>query len=202
MNCSFCQKTCLSKRSLSHHERTCPDNPDRKYKNGMLGKKAWNQGLKKEDHASLASMAEKNSAIMKQKLRDGISSPFSKEWWSEERKKQVSVEKKTLFQQSPEKHPNRILSKNKSKMSYPEQVAFNWLVSNNVSFESQVKVENYFADFIVDNLIIEIDGERWHPEGNEKDKIRDEKLKSLGYDVIRIRSKENIEERLNKIFGE
>ena len=167
----------------------------------MEGKKPWNHGLKKEDHTSLSSIAEKNSATMKQKLKDGFYSPWSKEWWNEERKKQISDEKKMFFQKYPEKHPNRILSKNKSKMSYPEQIAFDWFISNQILFESQVKIENYYVDFIINQIIIEIDGEHWHLEGNEKDRIRDERLKSLGFNIIRIKSKENIEERLKQIFG-
>jgi len=168
----------------------------------MQGKKAWNYGVKKTDHSGLASMAEKNSVIMKQKLKDGsVSSPFTKDWWDDSRRKRVSDEKKLLFKESPDKHPNRIVSNNRQRMSFPERIAFDWLTKNDVQFLTQVRIDNFYADFVIDQLVIEIDGEHWHPEGNEKDKTRDEKLVSLGYNVVRIRSKENIEERLRQIFG-
>ena len=47
--CSFCAKDCKSSNSLKNHERCCPNNPNRNYKNGMSGKSAWNKGLNKED---------------------------------------------------------------------------------------------------------------------------------------------------------
>lgn len=42
-NCKFCQKECKNANSLRNHERCCPVNPNRVYKNGMLGKKGSNQ---------------------------------------------------------------------------------------------------------------------------------------------------------------
>lgn len=46
MICKFCQKECKNKISLAQHERCCPENLNRKYKNGMLGKKGSNQYIK------------------------------------------------------------------------------------------------------------------------------------------------------------
>jgi len=43
LKCKFCQKECKSENSLRNHERCCPSNPNRVYKNGMLGKKGTNQ---------------------------------------------------------------------------------------------------------------------------------------------------------------
>lgn len=44
--CSFCSKTAKNLNSHKQHIRTCPSNPDRQYKNGMLGKKGSNQYIK------------------------------------------------------------------------------------------------------------------------------------------------------------
>ena len=41
--CQHCCKECKSANSLRNHERCCPSNPNRVYKNGMLGKKGNNQ---------------------------------------------------------------------------------------------------------------------------------------------------------------
>jgi len=50
-------------------------------------------------------------------------------------------------------------------------------------------------------LIIEIDGDYWNPIGNERDKQKDEMHKVNGYDVVRIRASENIEEKLKELFS-
>ena len=42
----FCQKECKNENSLRNHERCCPKNLNRSYKNGMLGKKGNNQYAK------------------------------------------------------------------------------------------------------------------------------------------------------------
>lgn len=41
--CTHCSKECKSANSHRNHERCCPDNPNRNYKNGMTGKKGANQ---------------------------------------------------------------------------------------------------------------------------------------------------------------
>ena len=46
--CKYCGKECKNENSHRNHERTCPKNPNRNYKNGMTGKTAWNKGLTKE----------------------------------------------------------------------------------------------------------------------------------------------------------
>ena len=43
LKCKYCQKECKSENSLRNHERCCPHNPTRVYKNGMTGKKGKNQ---------------------------------------------------------------------------------------------------------------------------------------------------------------
>ena len=66
---------------------------------------------------------------------------------------------------------------------------------------ASVNIPNNFVCFCIDNIIIEIDGEKWHPLGNEKDAKRDLQLSNIGYVVYRIRSKENIQNRLQQILS-
>ena len=56
-----------------------------------------------------------------------------------------------------------------------------------LQFNRQFSIENYIVDFICRklNLIIEIDGAS-HQHKTEEDKIRDKRLKKLGYQVIRV----------------
>ena len=47
--CKHCNKECKNDNSLRNHERTCPSNATRVYKNGMLGKVGTNQYIKAKD---------------------------------------------------------------------------------------------------------------------------------------------------------
>lgn len=47
--CKYCRKECKNKNSLRNHERTCPSNVNRVYKNGMTGKKGRNQHMKAKE---------------------------------------------------------------------------------------------------------------------------------------------------------
>lgn len=44
--CQYCGRECKNAISHSAHQRTCPKNPNRRYKNGMVGKKGGNQFTK------------------------------------------------------------------------------------------------------------------------------------------------------------
>ena len=58
MNCRYCNKECKNKNSHTNHQRLCPKNPDRAYKNGMTGKIPWNKGLSKESDARVQAQAD------------------------------------------------------------------------------------------------------------------------------------------------
>ena len=189
MNCQYCNKVCKNKNSFTNHERLCPSNPNRKYKNGMQGKTPWNKGLSKEADERVAAHA------------DTLKGRPSTVVWTEEMRQSQSKMVKERHIKFPETHVNRRLAGNRSKMTYPEQVAHDWFVKNDFMFSHNKKVGKYFPDFLIDNIIVEIDGEHWHPVGNEKDAIRDAELTAMGYTVYRIRSSERIEERLSNIFG-
>lgn len=198
--CTFCNKECKSKKSLESHSRLCKQNPNRKI---FLpsGNIPWNKGLTKETDDRILFLSKKTSKTLKEKYSSGFRTiAQSKEFWNEERRNLKSREKIEHYKNFPENHPNRKLSGNRKKITYPERVAYDWMIRNNVSFEHQKKIDKYFVDFCIGNIIIEIDGERWHSEGNEKDLIRDLNLKKLGYEIFRIKSKENIEKRLEDIF--
>ena len=189
MNCKYCNKECKSENSHRNHERTCPSNIDRIYKNGMQGKIPWNKGLNKDIDDRVAAHA----AILEGKP--------SKVIWTEQMRLAQSKMVKERHLKFPETHVNRRLAGNRTKMTYPEKVAYDWLVKHHFVFCHNKKVGKYFPDFLIEKIIIEIDGEHWHPIGNEKDAARDAELKAMGYTVYRIRSNERIEERLSKIFG-
>lgn len=87
--CQYCNKECKSKNSHVNHERTCPSNLTRKYKNGMTGKAAWNKGLTKDTNDILLEQ----SLIAKEKFKKGSRIPtgfsaFTKDQRSINAKKQ------------------------------------------------------------------------------------------------------------------
>lgn len=81
------------------------------------------------------------------------------------------------------------------------------LLKNNIDFVQQYPIRckyGYIADFYLPEckLIIECDGEKFHKEGNNRDKKRDIILKNKGYIILRFKGEEiknNIQDCINKI---
>lgn len=193
MSCVYCGKQILNKGSLKSHELRCKLNPDKiTFPNPQKGKTAWNKGLTKETSPIVAEIARKVS----QSTTGKKGTPHS-----EETRKKLSEICKKRYRDNPELHPNRRLASNRSKMTYPERVAQDWLSRKQIPFLYNERVGKYYPDFLVGSIIIEIDGERWHPEDSENDKSRDDDLRSMGYTIFRIRSRECIEDKLAEIFN-
>lgn len=128
------------------------------------------------------SLSESNILSVKLGKRD-----YSKARRLEFRKAQ-SKEKKLFYKKYPEKHPQRILSNNREKMSYPERLVYDYLKKEHIPFEHNAPILSYFVDFLIGDIIIEIDGERWHDK--EYDKNRDYKITNfLNIKIIRIPAK-------------
>lgn len=191
LNCRFCGKESANPNSHRNHERLCPQNPDRKYVSHTKGKPSWNKGLSKDTDARVATNAVAVSAAMKGKP--------SKTVWTDAMRQAKSAWRKQLHIDHPEMHPNRRLAGNRNKMTYPEKVAYEFLVKSGVKFEHQKQIGRFFPDFVIGNVIIEIDGARWH--NTESDQKRDAILSDMGYKVYRINSKERIEDRIKEILG-
>lgn len=194
--CIHCSKDFKNGGGKATHEPYCKDNPEKINRTSTpassrrKGLAPWNKGLTKETDSRVLQNALSVSKSTKGKP--------SKTIWTEEMRKAKSEWRKQLHKDFPETHPNRRLAGNRKKMSYPEQVAFDWLTRYNIVFEHQKKIDKFFPDFVVGNLVIEIDGAQWHDK--EKDKVRDEIISSYGYKVVRILSSENIEQRLAELL--
>lgn len=191
--CQYCGAIHTKQSGLKNHELRCSKNLNRNPSivGGFRNHVPWNKGKSKETDARLASVAPRISNTLKGRPTHV---------WTDEQRRAQSERKKKLFAEHPEKHPNRILSGNRTQMTYPEQVAFDYLTSRDIKFAHQLKVGKYYPDFVIDKTIIEIDGKRWH--NKDKDAKRDAELTALGYKVYRIQTDENIINRLNNIlFG-
>lgn len=197
MQCLFCLKECKNNNSLSQHQKYCIENPNRIIKENYFPKIPWNKGLSKENDVRVLKHSKTVSKTFKENnIKPGC---FSSSYWNASKRLEQSERKKKLYQDFPEAHPNRKLAGNRKKMTYPERIAYDWLIKNKIDFETQVRINSYYVDFLINKTVVEIDGEYWHQLNNEKDKIRDSEISSLGYKIYRIRAKEHIENRLEII---
>lgn len=195
--CIHCLREFKNGGGKATHEPYCKENANRVHRtttppySRRKGFTPWNKGLTKETDPRVLQNAIAVSKSLKGKP--------SKTIWTDEMRKAKSEWRRKLHKDFPETHPNRRLAGNRKRMTYPEQVAFDFLKRHNIVFEHQKKIDRFYPDFVVGNVVIEIDGAQWHDE--EKDKVRDQIISSYGYTVIRIDSKENIEEKLTQILG-
>lgn len=175
MLCVYCNKECKNSNSLRNHERCCPKNVNRVYKNGMTGKKGTNHLAK--------------GAVMSEETKKKISESSKGKILSEETRKKLSVARSEYMKAHPEKY--------RRKQSYMEKSFSDWLNDLNVDYETEKHFrdtninKNYFVDFIFEDrkLIIELDGNQ-HLKRKEHDEMRDNFLTSMGYRVIRIKHEE------------
>lgn len=190
-NCQFCGKLCIGKNSLVQHEIRCKENPNKiDYVSGFKiynesGKGPWNKGLTKETDERLAKACK----TLSEGYKSGRIKPSNIGIaLSEEQKQKISKSRKKYLEEHPDQVP--YLLNHSSEISAPEQYFINLFENENIplSFHKQISV--YQLDFYNDDKMfyLEIDGEQHYQEKSiERDKIRDEYLKNLGWRGMRIR---------------
>ena len=208
LNCKYCGKLCKHKNSLAQHEIRCRNNPDKlAVPEKLLTSPAWNKGLTKDTDTRVAKNAASVSNALQQKVSDGWKPFFATDdFWTEEMRAQRSEEKIQFFKEHPELHPNRRLASNKT-MTYPEQLAANWLTKHNISYVYQYKTtfndKSRYVDFYLEDfkLYIEIDGEYWHAKSEARDIEKDLfALENQGTRTLRIKPKLGVEKQLKQYF--
>ena len=199
--CKFCGRLCKNPNSLRNHERLCKENPEHQESSWVKfnhKRGAWNKGLIKETDSRVAKYSKSISKSMKEseKAKEHLST-----MWSDELRKQVSENKKRLYSEHPEKHPNVKLAGNRSKMTYPEQLTYDWLNEHNIENEHNYHFVtnnfNRYVDFYLPTLktFIEVDGEYWHKD-KQKDTDKDNDALICGIKTIRIKPKLNVIKQL------
>ena len=159
---------------------------------------AWNKGLTKETSEKVKQYAE----TLSNNIKTGKVKQNHHKWTDEERKIQ-SERKKKLYSEHPEKHPNAKLAGNRYKMTYPEQVTFDWLNEHSIKNEHNYhfvteKFNRYIDFYLTDlNIFIEVDGEYWHMD-KQKDIDKDNDALNCGIKTIRIKPKLNIRKQLEE----
>lgn len=114
---------------------------------------------------------------------------------SEKTRKRIAESIRKLQKENPKIHPNYILAQ-KGHVTAIEKLIKEELTRRKLKFEIQHRVLSYWIDFAFPNikLAVECDGERWHSTEEQilRDKKRDERLKNVGWTVLRFKDKEII----------
>ena len=105
------------------------------------------------------------------------------ELW-EAAKLKMSIIKKELYKNHPEKHPNYIMAQ-KGHESLLEKLMKGELENRDIKFTKQEHIDKFWVDFAIPDLkiAIECDGEYWHQD-KEKEINRDNIIKSYGWDIL------------------
>lgn len=99
---------------------------------------------------------------------------------------------KNRIWENPNIHPNILCSKIKDKRSYPETMLEDYLLECGlvlgVDFIPQYKIGRYIVDFYIPNIktIIEVNGRYWHNLESDREMLRTEYLKNLGYELYHL----------------
>lgn len=121
--------------------------------------------------------------------------------YSEETKKYLSEVRKKIFDENPDLHPNRIVSK-KGFMSDCEVEIKEWLDSMDIEYEMQKYINGKVVDFFIPSLkmIIEADGAFWHQ--NQEEDIERDKILLEEYPDFKIFHFHFVDKRFSKIIDE
>ena len=111
---------------------------------------------------------------------------------SDEVKKKISDSRIKYLKENPDKVPYKL--NHSSKMSYPEKIFYNALVSSKLSgweYNYQNSIYSYDFAFVKEKIDIEIDGgTHLTDKVKQIDKRRDEFSRQQGWNVVRFTSKE------------
>ena len=128
---------------------------------------------------------------------------------TDEIKKKISIARTNYLKENPDKVPYKLNHYSKGQ-SYPESYFEKWLLNEEVSFISEQQVSIYSIDFRIGNIALEIDGEQHYVDKRivKSNFYRDEYLKSLGIETIRVRwahyqklSNEDKKDYLNNLYS-
>lgn len=167
--CQHCSKECPNPNSHRNHERTCPNNPSRIYKNGMTGKTAWNKGLTSAD----CEITRKRGEAVKQRFASGELKPSGccAEGWQDTDEAKIAYPegsrggfregagrgKKTKFKNIV---GEEFLLRSSFELKLAEllnQLNINWTQPKSFTYKLGNKTHRYYPDFFLPDydLIIE-----------------------------------------------
>ena len=170
LTCKFCQKECKSENSLRNHERCCPANPNRVYKNGMLGKKGSNQFV----------VAKRVGKEVPSAWNKGLPGTFTGKKHTAETKQRISeklsVNNKGGRAKWYDVAGQRVQGTWERDIATKfEHLGIQWIKlktnKDTLKYKMDGKVRSYTPDFYLPdyNMYVEVKGFWW---GNDKEKMR------------------------------
>ena len=128
---------------------------------------------------------------------------------TEQHKLNLSIARTKYLKENPDKVPYKLNHYSKGQ-SYPESYFEKWLLKEEISYISEQQVSIYSIDFRIGDIALEIDGEQHYVDERivKSNFYRDEYLKSLGIETIRVRwahyqklSDEEKKDYLNNLYS-
>lgn len=154
---------------------------------------------------SLLKRERPNCKICGNKCKSLINTYCSKECVKNdnEYRKAHSERMKQRFIDFPELHPNRLCAG--IKESYPEKFLTDYVcekgLKENIDFHKQYKIDSYYVDFYFpkSNIVVEVDGERWHDPECEREILRENKIKA-NFKLYRFKVKNSLNKEYTSII--
>lgn len=169
-NCKFCQKGCKSANSLRNHERCCPANSIRVYKNGMTGKTGSNQFINAVKLGEQVPLA----------WNKGLPGTFTGKKHTDESKRKIS--EKLSINNKGGRSKWYVVAGQKVQGTWERDIAtkfehlgIRWLKlktnKDTLKYEMNGKIRSYTPDFyLLDyDILVEVKGFWW---GDDKEKMR------------------------------
>jgi very-short-patch-repair endonuclease len=192
-SCDICEKKFDKRHGLIAHKKSCGKIKNKKIKNKVdyicvYCGCSFENGFKLGGH-KVNCKDDPNYEYKKNKKIEKLSEIGKNRKLSEETKIKISKSRKEYLDKNPNKVP--YLLNHSRKDSYPE-IYFEKIFQNNkLELKKYYRVGRYELDFcIIEKKIdIEIDGDQHYFDKKivESDKRRNKYLKSLGWDIVRVK---------------
>ena len=160
--CRYCDKESKSKNAHSNHERCCPRNPNRNYRNNKIGKKGGNQ----------FSYAQKNGLEKPKAWNIGLPGTMTGKQHTNDTKQKISTSMKLVVRNKPESYNSSNRGRTKQivvdgiKFTGQWEVDFYLWAKENELNPKRVTTpfkyvwdgeRNYFPDFYIESLDLYIE---------------------------------------------
>jgi len=172
------------------------------YNKGIKGGAPWNKGLTNETSDIIKKCSELKSIKMKGKrpppktLEQLKSCSERMKLNNPAKREDVKQKIRESLARTRKEHPEILLNRKPSGINQYsahftsiEQLIATELKSRSINYTHNMKIDKFFADFVIyNNIVIECDGEHWHTN-KERDARKDQALYNNGYYVFRFAGK-------------
>lgn len=164
--CQYCNKESKiqSNNSLKNHESRCPENKKRVYKNGMTGKKSWNNGHTKHT----CEITLKSSIALKEYYTTNPPTGCAN-WTSEQRSKEAKKQGFGGYRENSGRSKKYYVDDSNGKntclqSSYElrcatilDELNIHWIRPKHLKYTIDGTVKKYFPDFYLKDYDVYLD---------------------------------------------